>query len=59
MEHVHEVLTQFAEANLTINLAKSEFDHAEVTFLGHVVGNEQIKLLKAKVQQSWISCKNK
>ena len=44
-----EVLTRFAEANLTINLTKSEFGHAEVTFLGHVVDNEQIKLLKAKV----------
>ena len=50
MEHIHEVLTWFAEANVTINLAKSEFGHAEVTFLGHVAGNEQIKPLKAKVQ---------
>ena len=38
------------KANLSINLAKSEFSHAEVTSLGHVVENEQIKPLKAKVQ---------
>ena len=50
MESVHEVLTRFSEANLTINLAKSEFGHAEMNFLGHVVGNGQIKPLKAKVQ---------
>ena len=50
VECVHEVLTRFAKANLTINLAKSEFGHAEVIFLGHVAGNEQIKPLKAKVQ---------
>ena len=37
LECVHELLTRFAEVNLTINLAKSEFGHAEVTFLGHVV----------------------
>lgn len=33
--HMCEVLTRFAEVHLTINLAKSEFDRAEVTFLGH------------------------
>ena len=47
---LHRVLTKFAEVNLTINLAKSEFGHAEVTFLGHVVGNGRVKPRGAKMQ---------
>lgn len=47
---VQEVLSGLAEVNLTINLAKSEFGHDEVVFLGHMVGNGQIKPLVAKVQ---------
>ena len=41
---------KFSEANLTINLNKSEFQHREVTFLGHTVGNGQVKPVKTKVQ---------
>ncbi len=50
LERVHKVLTRFAEANLTVNLAKSEFGHAEIVFLGHAVGNGLVKPLDAKVQ---------
>ena len=32
-----------SEAKLTINLAKSEFCHVPLTFLGHVVGQGQVK----------------
>ena len=32
-----------------MNLAKTEFCHATVTFLGHLVGQGQVKPLKAKV----------
>ena len=38
------------EAKLTINLAKSEFCHATLTFLGHVVGHGQVKPIEAKVE---------
>jgi len=31
-------------------LSKSEFGHAEVMFLGHVVGNGQVKPADAKIQ---------
>ena len=34
---------------LTINLAKSEFACAHVTYLGHVVGQGQVKLVDAKI----------
>ena len=47
---LRRVLTKFAEVNLTVNLAKSEFGHAEVTFLGHVVGSGWVKPLRAKIQ---------
>ena len=52
-EHI-DVLNQFftrlAEAKLTVNLAKSEFGKATVTFLGHVVGYGTIKPIEAKVE---------
>ena len=38
------------EAKLTKNLAKSEFCHATLTFLGHVVGHGQVKHIEAKVE---------
>ena len=41
---------KLSEANLTINLAKSEFCHATLTFLGHVVGHGQVKPLEANVE---------
>jgi len=47
---VSEILIKFVEANLTVNLTKSEFSHAQVTFLGHVVGSGMVRSLSAKVQ---------
>ena len=43
-------VNKFVEVNLTINLAKSEFGCAEVTFLGHVVGRGWVKPLGIKIQ---------
>ncbi|XP_076049782.1 uncharacterized protein LOC143030516 [Oratosquilla oratoria] len=40
-EHLDRLKTLFAALaanSLTVNLAKSEFGHAQITFLGHVVG---------------------
>ncbi|KAK4329513.1 hypothetical protein Pmani_000144 [Petrolisthes manimaculis] len=39
-----------AEAQLTVNLAKSEFCHAKVVFLGHVVGQGDVSPVSAKVE---------
>ena len=47
LNRVQEVLTRFADVKLTVNLSKSEFGHAEVVFLGHAVGNGQVKPLNA------------
>ena len=41
---------KLSEAKLTINLAKSGFCHATLTFLEHVVGQGQFKSMKAKVE---------
>ena len=35
---------------LTINLSKSEFGQAQVTYLGHVVGLGEVKPVSAKVE---------
>ena len=38
------------EVNLTINLAKSGFGCAQVSFLGHTVGQGEVKPIAAKVE---------
>ena len=38
------------EAKMTINLMKSEFRKATVKYLGHIVGQEQVRSLDAKIQ---------
>ena len=41
---------RLTDAKLTINLEKSEFCHATVTFLGHVVGQGEVRPIEAKVE---------
>ncbi|XP_076049398.1 uncharacterized protein LOC143030081 [Oratosquilla oratoria] len=51
-EHLDRLKTLFAvlAANsLTVNLAKSEFGHAQITFLGHVVGRNEVRPVAAKI----------
>ena len=38
------------EAKLTINLMKSEFGKATVNYLGHIVGQGEVRPLDAKIQ---------
>ena len=47
---IREFFERLSKAKLTINLAKSEFRHATVTFLGHVIGQGQVKPVEAKVK---------
>ena len=47
---IKDFFDRLTEYNLTVNLVKSEFCHATVTFLGHVVGQGQVKPVSAKVQ---------
>ena len=52
-QHLQNIRTFFdrlSEAKLTINLAKSEFCHANLTFLGHIVGQGQVKPVEAEVE---------
>ena len=44
------ILDKLSETKLTISLAKIKFCHATLTFLGHVVGHGQVKLIEAKVE---------
>ena len=50
MKLLNEFFVRLEEANLTVNLEKSEFGHAKVSFLGHEVGNSTLTPLEMKVQ---------
>ena len=47
---IREFFERLSKAKLTINIAKSEFCHATLTFLGHIVGQGQVKPVEAKVK---------
>ena len=52
-DHIHQIKHFFQimrEAKLTINLMKSEFGKATVKYLGHIVGQGQVRPLDAKIQ---------
>ena len=52
-DHIHQIKHFFQvmqEAKLTINLMKSEFGKATVKYLGHFVGQGQVRPLDAKIQ---------
>lgn len=43
LKHVHEVLGRLRKNHLTAKLKKCQFAEKECTYLGHVVGNGQVK----------------
>ena len=47
IEHFFQIMR---EAKLTINLMKNEFGKATVKYLGHIVGQGQVRPLDAKIQ---------
>jgi len=47
---VEAFLSQLRQARLTVNLSKSEFGQACVTYLGHVFGQGKIRPINAKVE---------
>ena len=47
---IREFFERLSKAKLTINLAKSEFCHATLTFLGHVEGQGQVKPVEPTVK---------
>lgn len=50
LQTLEEVYSRFQAANLTLNLAKCEFCHATVTYLGKEVGHGTVRPLEAQVQ---------
>lgn len=50
MARLRDLFTRLDEAGLTVNLQRSEFALATLTFLGHVVGRGQIAPVTAKVE---------
>ena len=49
LQRIRKFFDRLGESKLTVNLAKTEFCHATVTFLGHLEGQGQVKPLQAKV----------
>lgn len=47
---IREFFERLSRAMLTINLSKSEFGQAQVTYLGHIVGQGEVKPVSAKVE---------
>ena len=50
VKQLREFLCRLKESKLTVNLVKTEFCHARVEFLGHVVGQGWISPVTAKVE---------
>ena len=50
IKKIREFFERLSKAKLTITLAKSEFCRATLTFFGHVVVQEQVKPVEAKVK---------
>ena len=50
LETIKAYFDSLIGAKLTINLPKSEFCHANLTFLGHVVGQGQVKPVEAEAE---------
>ena len=49
LSRVDELFCRLRSANPTVNLVKSELGHAYVTYLGHIVGQGQVRPVTAKV----------
>lgn len=50
VKQLHSLFSCLREANLTVNLMKSEPCHAKMTFLGHVIGLDQVAPVTAKIE---------
>ena len=50
VEQINVFFGKLKEVNLTINLAKCEFGCSQVSFLGHIVGQGEVKPIAAKIE---------
>ena len=48
LECIRSLFNRLTQANLTVNSTKSEFGHAHISFLWHVVGQREITPVMAK-----------
>ena len=51
LERLCELLRRLREAKLTVNLVKSDFEHAHVTYLGNVIGQGHVKLVTVNTRE--------
>lgn len=49
-QHIREVLERFKKFNVTVNLAKCQFFQQEVSFLGHIITTEGIRMDEEKIK---------
>ena len=50
MFRLDKMFDRLKQANLTVNLSKSDFGKAQVVYLGHVIGHGQVTPIEAKVK---------
>ena len=50
MKHLEEVLISFAQAGVTLKLAKCNFGKSTIKFIGHVIGSGKISVIESKTQ---------
>ena len=50
LKRLEAVFCRLAAANLTVNLAKSDFGHAKVIYLGHVMAIGNVTPVEAKIK---------
>ena len=50
LQTIRKFFDRLSEATLTVNLTKRYFCHANLTFLGQMVGKGQVKHVEAKVE---------
>ena len=50
IQAIRELFRRLSDAKLAVNLTKTDFIHASVVFLGHVVGHGQVKSVTLKVE---------
>ena len=49
LNQIGKLFDKLEAANLTVNLSKNAFGHAQIQFLAHIVGGGEVKLITAKV----------
>ena len=50
MRHIREVLHRLGHAGLTVKPKKCQFAKSQCTYLGHVVGNGEVRSEQSKLQ---------